>query len=141
MVSVDGSLLIQMINFLVLLWVLNLVFFKPIRNIIIQRREKISNLEKGIEDYSEEVVKKDNAYKNGIKDAKDQGLKKKEAYIEAASEEEKEIIQKINKQAQAKLAEIKKQVTDEKEKASAELKKNVDNYAKEIGRKILGRAV
>ena len=46
MVNVDVSLLIQIINFIVLIWVLNLVLYKPIRNILIQRKEKVANLEK-----------------------------------------------------------------------------------------------
>lgn len=136
----DLSLIIQMINFLVLLWVLNLVFFKPIRNIIIQRKEKVDGLENGISNLSKEVTDKDNAYKNGLKEARAQGLKKKEAYIEEASQEEKEIIDQINKKAQARLAEIKRQVAEETEKARSELEKEVDTYAKLIGEKILGRA-
>ncbi|MFO7752528.1 MAG: ATPase [Desulfobacteraceae bacterium] len=136
----DLSLIIQMINFLVLLWVLNLVFFKPIRNIIIQRKEKVNSLENGISNLSKEVTEKDNAYKNGLKEARSQGLKKKEAYIEEASNEEKEIIDQINKKAQARLAEIKQQVSKETEKARSELEKEVDTYAKQIGEKILGRA-
>lgn len=136
----DLSLIIQMINFLVLLWVLNLVFFKPIRNIIIQRKEKVDSLENGISNLSKEVTEKDNAYKNGLKEARAQGLKKKEAYIEEASGEEKEIIDQINKKAQARLAEIKRQVADETEKARSELEKEVGTYARQIGEKILGRA-
>ena len=36
----DASVIIQIINFLFLIWVLNLIIFKPIRNILIQRKEK-----------------------------------------------------------------------------------------------------
>ncbi|MCD4742627.1 MAG: ATP synthase F0 subunit B [Desulfobacteraceae bacterium] len=136
----DGSFVIQMINFLVLLWILNLVFFKPIRTVLIQRKEKITGLEDGVEKLAKEVVEKDNAFENGLKEARVKGLKEKETFIEEASGEEKEIIEKINKKAQAKLAEIKKQVAEETEKARAELEKDIENYAKGIGEKILGRA-
>ena len=136
----DGSFVIQMINFLVLLWILNLVFFKPIRKVLIQRKEKITGLEEGVEKLAKEVVEKDNAFENGLKDARAKGLKEKEFFIEEASGEEKEIIEKINKKAQAKLAEIKKQVAEETEKARVELEKDIENYARGIGEKILGRA-
>ena len=136
----DGSFVIQMINFLVLLWILNLVFFKPIRKVLIQRKEKITGLEEGVEKLAKEVVEKDNAFENGLKEARIKGLKEKETFIEEASGEEKEIIEKINKKAQAKLAEIKKQVAEETEKARAELEKDIENYARGIGEKILGRA-
>ena len=136
----DGSFVIQMINFLVLLWILNLVFFKPIRQVLIQRKEKITGLEDGVEKLAKEVVEKDNAFENGLKEARVKGLKEKETFIEEASGEEQEIIEKINKKAQAKLAEIKKQVAEETEKARVELEKDIENYARGIGEKILGRA-
>ncbi len=136
----DGSTFIQLINFLVLLWILNLVFFKPIRKVLIQRKEKITGLEDGVEKLAKEVVEKDNAFENGLKEARVKGLKEKETFIEEASGEEKEIIEKINKKAQAKLAEIKTQVAEETEKARVELEKDIENYAKGIGEKILGRA-
>jgi F-type H+-transporting ATPase subunit b len=136
----DGSTLIQLINFLVLLWILNLVFFKPIRGVLIQRKEKITGLEEGVEQLAKGVVEKDNAFENGLKEARAKGLKEKEAFIEEASGEEKKIIEEINKKAQAQLAEIKTQVAEETEKARVELEKDIENYAKGIGEKILGRA-
>ncbi len=140
MVSVDGSLFIQIINFLFLLYVLNLVLFKPIRKILLERREKVSGLEQGVEKLSNETVDKDNAYKEGLKGARAEGLKKKDIFVEEANQEEKEILEKINKKAQANLAEIRNQVAVETEKARATLEKEVDAFAKAIGKKILGRA-
>ena len=136
----DGSTFIQLINFLVLLWILNLVFFKPVRKVLIQRKEKIEGLEEGVEKLAKEVVEKDNAFENGLKEARVKGLKEKEVFIEEASGEEKEIIEEINKKAQTKLAEIKAQVAEETEKARVELEKDIENYARGIGEKILGRA-
>ncbi|MFH1152505.1 MAG: ATP synthase F0 subunit B [Pseudomonadota bacterium] len=140
MVSVDGSLFIQIINFLFLLFMLNLVLFKPIRKILLERREKVSGLETGIQTLSQDAVAKDKAYKDGLKGARTEGLKKKEAFIEEASQEEKAIIDKINQKAQANLAQIRAQVTEETDKARAALEKEIDVFAKGIGEKILGRA-
>ncbi len=136
----DGSTIIQLINFLVLLWILNLVFYKPIRNVLIQRKDKVDGLKAGVEKLAEDEVEKDNAFENGLKEARSKGLKEKETFIDQASVEEKEIISKINKDAQAKLVEIKKQVAEETEKARVELEKDIENYARDIGEKILGRA-
>jgi len=140
MVSVDGSLGIQIINFLFLLVVLNLVLFKPIRSILLERAKKVDGLEKGVEKLSSEAIAKDQAYMEGLKGARAEGLKQKEVFVEDASQEEKEIIDRINKKAQANLAEIRTQVADEAEKARVALEKEVDSFAKAIGEKILGRA-
>ncbi len=140
MVSVDGSLFIQIINFLFLLYVLNLVLFKPVRKILLERKEKMYSLEKGVERLSTRMDEKDVAYKDGMKSARTEGLTKKEAIVEQASQEEKEILEKINKSAQANLTEVRKQVAEETEKARIALGKNVDIFARAIGEKILGRA-
>ena len=140
MVSVDGSLLIQIINFLFLLFVLNRVLFKPIRKILLERKEKVFGLEQGIESLSTQATDQDQAYKDGLKGARTEGLKMKEVFVEQASQEEKEIIDRINQKAQSNLAEIRAQVAEETEKARTALEKEVALFAKSIGEKILGRA-
>ena len=140
MVSVNGSLIIQIINFLFLFFVLNLVLFKPVRKILLERKEKVSGLEGGIEQLSKEALDQDRAYKEGLKMARKKGLKQKEIFVEQASKEEKEIIDKINKKAQANLAEIRGKVAKESENARVALDKEVDVFAGAIAEKILGRA-
>lgn len=136
----DISLVYQMINFLVLLFVLNLVLYKPIRNVLLERKAKIQGMQNGAERAQSDLVAGEDAYNNGLKQARSKGLKSKEAFIEEASKEEKEIIDRINKKAQANLADIKKQVAQEAEQARKALEAEVDVYAKAIGEKILGRA-
>lgn len=136
----DISLVYQMINFLVLLYVLNLVLYRPIRKVLLERKAKIEGMQTGVKKAAGDLVAGEDAYKDGLKKARGEGLQKKEAFIEEASGEEKEIIDRINKKAQANLADIKKQVADETEQARKSLEGEVEAYAKAIGEKILGRA-
>ena len=136
----DISLIYQMINFLVLLFVLNLVLYKPIRNVLLERKAKIEGMQIGAEKAASDLVAGEGNYKDGLKQARSEGLKEKETFIEEASKEEKEIIDTINKKAQANLAKIKTQVADETELARKALEGEVEAYAKAIGEKILGRA-
>ena len=136
----DISLVYQMINFLVLLFVLNLVLYKPIRNVLLARKAKIEGMQNGAEKAQSDLVAGEDAYNSGLKQARSKGLKSKEAFIEEASKEEKEIIDRINKKAQANLADIKKQVAQETAQARKALEAEVEVYAKAIGEKILGRA-
>lgn len=136
----DISCVYQMINFLILLFVLNMVLYRPIRNVILERKAKIDDLENGAEKASADLTNQEDAYKDGLKEARGEGLKQKEVFIEEASAQEKEIIEQINKTAQANLAQIKDQVAKETEAARKELEAEVDAFAKAIGQKILGRA-
>jgi F-type H+-transporting ATPase subunit b len=137
----DISLVYQMINFLILLFVLNLVLYKPIRKMLLERKAKVQGLASGVEKATADLVSQEASYKNGLRQARSEGLKKKEVFVEEGSKQEREIIDQINKKAQANLAQIKKQVADETDQARNALEKEVETFARAIGERILGRAV
>ena len=141
MVSVDISVFIQIANFLCLIWVLNIVLYRPIRNMLLERKGKVSGLESDVNSFSESAKEKDAAFYEGIKIARAKGLKEKDALIQDAEDEEKKVIAKINEKAQADLADVKSKIAKEAEAVKAQLLKQVDTFANEIGEKILGRAV
>jgi len=136
----DGSLIIQIANFLLIIWIMNLILYRPIRNILRQRREKVEGLEFSIETYNENAQEKDDAFASGIKEARTRGLKEKETLLLAAAEEEKQIIENVNAKAQAELAEIRKKIVKDAGAAKASLQEKVDEFADDICQKILGRA-
>lgn len=137
----DGSLFIQIANFIFLICVLNILLFKPIRAILKKRQEKVSGLEKRIETAHKDAEVQDDAYLQGIKAGRVKGLKEKEALVAAAQAEEKALVQKINAQAQADLIEVKAKIAKETDAVRQALQAQVDAFAAAIGEKILGRAV
>lgn len=141
MISVDGSLFIQIINFLVLIWVLNMVLYRPIRNMLQQRKNKVSGLEGDIDSFSRTAKEKDEAYYSGIKAARAKGLKEKGKLIQAAEEEEREIVSRINEKARVELEKVRQRIQTEAEEVKGTLLQEVDRFANDIGEKILGRAV
>ncbi|MGD8541852.1 MAG: ATP synthase F0 subunit B [Desulfobacteraceae bacterium] len=141
MVSVDVSLFVQIVNFLVLIWVLNLVLYKPIRNILIQRKEKVLALQQGAATSLEEAKAQEAAFDQGIKAARAKGLKEKESFLQEAGEEEKRIVGEINAKAQAELSAVREKISKDAEAVRAALQGEIEEYAKAIGQKILGRAI
>ena len=137
----DESVFIQIVNFLLIIWILNLVLYKPIRNILIQRKEKIAGLDQNIETINRDAKEKDDAFASGIKEARSKGLKEKEALLQEGAGEEREIIEKINQKAQADLAEMREKIAKDAEDVRTSLQKEIDAFANAIGEKILGRAV
>ncbi|MCG6905886.1 MAG: ATPase [Desulfobacteraceae bacterium] len=141
MVNVDVSLFIQIVNFIVLIWVLNLVLYKPIRKILIQRKEKVLALQQGAETSLEEARAREAAFDQGIKAARARGLKEKDSFLQEAGEEEKRIVGEINAKAQAELAAVREKISRDAEAVRAALQGEVEGFAKAIGQKILGRAI
>lgn len=137
----DWTLFIQIANFLILIWVLNLILYRPIRNVLIRRQEKINGLEESIDVSHRDVQEKEQAFASGIREARMKGLEKKEVLLSEAAEEEKKILAKINEKAQADLAEVREKLAGEKDSVRAELMQKIDDFAQTIGQKILGRAI
>ena len=137
----NWSFLLQMANFVFLIWVLNLILYKPIRNVLKQRKEKVSGLEQSIESFQKDASDKEEAFNTGLRSARVKGLEKKEILLAEAASEEKKIIGQINEKAQAELLQVREQVAKDVEVARQSLLKDVDGFAEAIGEKILGRAV
>jgi len=141
MIKVDGSLFIQIVNFLFLIWIMNVILYKPIRNVLIRRKEKMGGLEQNIVSAVNDAKEKEESFANGIKEARSRGMKKKDALIQEATQEEKRIVEEINKKAQANMTEIREKISKEAEGVQASLQKEIDSFAQAIGEKILGRAI
>ena len=137
----DISLLFQIANFLFILWALNTVLYKPIRKIIQQRKEKVDSFESSIEAFNQDIQEKDEAFVSGQRAARAKGVKEKEALLLEAAEEEKKIIEAVNSKAQQELAEIREKIAQDINSVRGSLQEKVDEFASDIGKKILGRAV
>lgn len=137
----DWTFLLQMANFLILMWILNVILFKPIRSVLIQRKNKVSGLEESIVTSQKDVEDKEAAFMVGIRDARARGLKEKDLLIAEATEEEKKIVADINQKAQKDLAEVRGQIANEAQSARNSLMQDIDGFAQAIGQKILGRAI
>ncbi len=140
MVSVDGSIVLQIANFLLLIWILNMVLYKPIRKILLERKEKMVGMQSDIDGSAQQVKSKEDAYADGVRQARAAGQKEKEILMQAAADEEKEIIGNINETAQAELKDVREKIKQEMGTVKAALEDEIDAFADAIGQKILGRA-
>jgi F-type H+-transporting ATPase subunit b len=108
---------------------------------LLERKNKVSGLEESVEHFSNSAKEKDSEYDSGIKAARSKGMEEKASLIQVAEEEEKAIIAKINEKAQEDIAKVRESIAKDAEAAKVQLLKQVDTFANEIGKKILGRAV
>ncbi|AOY57982.1 MULTISPECIES: ATP synthase F0 subunit B [Desulfococcus] len=141
MISVDSSVFIQIVNFLFLIWILNKILYRPIRDILAKRKDRVAGMEDGIQTCLKEAEEKNTQFSEGIRAARSTGAKQKEKLIQEAENEEKAIVRQINEKAQAELAKIREKIAKDAEEVRQSLLQEVDKFANDIGEKILGRAV
>lgn len=140
MIDFDISFVIQLINFLIVLLVLNLLLFKPIRGIIKQRAEKMGAQMTDIEDFNEKAAQKLTNYEAQLQKARVQGAGLREEYKDEGQSTERELLEKAHGEAASRLASAREEIQGQARAALGELKKEVDSYAARATDKILGQA-
>lgn len=140
-IGVDGSLGIQILNFVVLIVVLNAVLYKPIRGILGKRKDTVEGLELSISRMRAEGDACLESVRAGIREARTSGVKEKNAVIESVSAEEKRRIAEIQEGVQKDLEAFRARIAGEAEEARKTLTAQVDVFASAIAEKILGRAI
>lgn len=141
MIKLDESIIFQMINFIILIWALNYVAYRPIRAILAKRKEKVDGLSSGINRSENDAREKSMALDAGIKEAKEKGRKMKEAMEDNARQEEQQMLERINEKARRDLEEIRAKVSRETEEVRTSLQSQIEFFANEISKKMLGRTV
>jgi F-type H+-transporting ATPase subunit b len=137
----DGSVIIQLANYIFLIVALNILLYRPIRRILKERRDRVKGFESAITGCGKTIQEKEAAFAKAIKDARAKGLKAKETVVGAAEEEERRLTAAITAKAQAEAAEIRARIAADAERVRASLKSQVDLFSGEIVKKILGRTV
>lgn len=141
MVTIDKTLLFQMINIIILMFLLNGVLFRPIKNILKERAKKMTGMQSDVAKFDKNAQLRQEEV-----DAK---MKKASGKAKAALDAARADAQAVGDE---KLASIKAEVETFKEKqlaeintqigeASAGLKANLDGFATAMASKILGRAL
>lgn len=141
MISIDWTILVQFTNFIVLMIVLNILLYRPLRNMIESRRETIDSSHGKARDLEAQIEEKMARYEEKLQAAKQQGHQEKAALRQAGAAEEAGIISKAREEATVRLQGVKDQVAETATAARQQLKSDTENLASEIATKILGRAL
>jgi len=137
----DWTLFLQMGNFILLIFILNAILYKPIRQILIERKNKIQGYKEGIDTLQQDASESEKSFQAKISEARQQGVREKENLKQAGQDEEKQITDEINRKAQAELEAVRAQIVKDAEDARRGLEKEIEVFSGTIFEKILGRAV
>lgn len=136
-----GFLLVQIINFAIIMVVLIAWVYKPLMNMLAKRREKI---EKGLEDAQVAADARANAEKDAealMADAQSKAAQ----MIREATEKAEAANRDVRAEAEAEMANLRKaglaEITTEKERALNELRVHVSTLAIAAAQKIIGETL
>jgi F-type H+-transporting ATPase subunit b len=141
LLSINETLIVQLISFFIFLFIINRVMFRPLRALIKKRGEYVDNLQKGIFDA-------ENAYKELFDQIKAQeSAVKTEAFAirkkleESGSEEAAAIIESSRQEIVNLKNRVGRELEDQISVAKAHVKKESEALAVVIMEKVLDRSL
>ncbi len=141
MVTMDLTLFLQIVNVIILMFLLNAVLYKPVLKVLKERRAKVNGLKEEIITFDQKAKERqdevDAKMREASKKAKD-ALDTARAEAKAAGDAEMDTIKSATDADKEKqMDEIRQQV----DTATKELKANLDGFAQDMAGKILGRSL
>jgi F-type H+-transporting ATPase subunit b len=140
-INLDLAFVIQLINFLVLILILNVFLFKPIRKVLADRQGEISAAKARAEGVDRDVQEKMAQYEARLREVKSQATDERSTLIKEAQAEETTVLDSARKEAAAMLATIKSKVAGEAADAKVLLQEQAKALSVEICEKVLGRSL
>lgn len=141
MINVNFTLFIQLINFLILLLLLNSLLYKPVLAKIRERDAKIKADRDKASQLDSEVLEQEKKHQEALIEARQVAGKEKAELLAAAKKSEADILEKARIEAARIMDDMKSSIQAESEKARAALKGEMAPLAQSISEKILGRAI
>ncbi|PKN38989.1 MAG: hypothetical protein CVU62_01965 [Deltaproteobacteria bacterium HGW-Deltaproteobacteria-2] len=137
----DYTMLIQMVIFLALVFVLNILLYKPILSIIDRRKKQLEESENEIRLFNESVEKRVAEYEEKLKQAKIKATEAKKEIIQEGANQAKNIVDVVRNEIPVIAREFQQKMDKEVEKAKLILDGHSQELSVQIAQKVLGRSV
>jgi F-type H+-transporting ATPase subunit b len=137
--ELNNSFFFQVINFLILIAVLNWLLVKPTLRILEERRQRVEGSEEEAKRLKAENEKILLEYEQSLNEARVTAGQQKERLRLEGIERENEIIRTSREEAKKAVEETKEKIELERKNASLAMKEEVKALSEEITRKVLGR--
>jgi F-type H+-transporting ATPase subunit b len=139
--SFDWTIILQFVNFIVLMAVLNAILYRPMRNMLKHRKETIAGSHERADELESQIDEKMARYEEKLQQAKLQGNQEKNKLRQAAADEEVKILGQAREEATDRLQVVKDKVAGEADTAGKKLQAEAETLGADIAVKILGRAL
>jgi len=140
MIELNVTFFIQLVNFLIVLLLLNLILYKPIRGMLRKRAEVMSRKVSEVESFSSSAEEKMKTYEAELDKARIKAREIRTSFKGEGFARENEIVDVASGEAMSMVKAAREKVSKEKTTAISSLKKEVDKFAAKATEKILSKA-
>jgi F-type H+-transporting ATPase subunit b len=136
-----GTLWIQIANFLFLLFVLNIILYRPVRKILGKRKDEMDSFEEMIGDFQDKSDRHEKELEGSRIEARNSGFKEKEGLKEQGLEEERDIVREASSSSEEKIGKAREEIEERLADVRRSLQAEVEGFSRELAEKILGRSI
>jgi F-type H+-transporting ATPase subunit b len=141
MVSIDSTLFYQIVNFLLLIYILNVLLYKPILRILDERKKRLQGSEDEIKVLHQTIEQKTAEYEEKIRQAKLEAMNQRNEIQKEGAEEGKKIIDGAKEDIAKMMEDFKAKMAREMDEARLILNTQSRAISLEIAEKVLGRSI
>ena len=141
MVSLDYTILIQMANFILLIFILRKLLYVPILGILNQRKERMEEYDGEVKRLKQEVEQKFSEYEEKVRLAKLDAMEQRNAIVKESADVAKSIIDAVRSEIPALMEQLNARITREVDTARAILRSQSQKISLEIAEKVLWRSI
>ncbi len=140
--GINGPFLVaQIVNFLIVLWLLNRFLYKPILNMLDQRRERIRESLSAAETARAEAATQTRNNEEVLAQARREAQELRRQAQESAQREREEILARAQRDAEALTQRAQSEIAYERQQAMAGLREEVAQLSLAIARKTIGQSL
>lgn len=141
MVDLDITLLYQAANFLILMFVLNLILYKPIMKLLGSRQKRIDDANGEVRSLETSIDDKVADYEETLRRARAEAMEERDSIKGVGTDAAKDILGTAREEVSEMIQGFKTRAAAEKEEARLLLHKQTRQIALEISEKVLGRGI
>jgi F-type H+-transporting ATPase subunit b len=139
MIDIDWTLFVQILNFLVLVFLLNIVLFRPIRKILQARQARLAALAGDIDGLADSRQGILGEVDEQLIAARREGLGLRESLRQEGSQAESSLLEQVKKEVDAQWTKVEAKIKKDVGKAREALSAQAQDFAQALATKILGR--
>jgi len=141
MIDLDWTLFAQIINFLLLVFLLNLVLFRPIRQGLKNRQARLADFAAEVDGIQAQGQGVQGQVQESLAEARRQGVGQREKLRQEGSQSEASLLEQVKREVDEEWARVEKKIKEDMGKARKTLQGQAKSFAQNMAAKILGREV
>ncbi|ABC76506.1 ATP synthase B chain, sodium ion specific [Syntrophus aciditrophicus SB] len=140
-IGLDYTFWIQVVNFLFLIFVLNVLLYKPVMGMLQKRKAQIEASEQEIKELNLTIAQKEARYEEELRLAKSSALEQKKEIVQEGADAAKAILDTARQEAPRMVEQFQEKVAKDVAEAKRVLHEQSEKLAMEIAEKVMGRSI